>query len=255
MAIEKGNIECVQLLIQKGANLSLKTCQGLSPLHVAAKLERIECIKCIVDYINERVQKAQEDSFPAQTSSIATGTGQESGNKIKWDRKLADTIMNETNQNGHSLLHVASMNGNIDIIGIFAENGADVTKIDWFGNTPLHLVLMNRSLNDDDREEACKSLLKAKADFMKKNLKRRAPIDFLFLKSLKTRTSHLFEENFTGESQTFFELLGICLCMLSKWFCLRQLQKTQIVFLIVAVILVLTFIYLNLFNPQGIRLK
>ena len=244
MAIKEDHVNCVPLLIEKGADLSLKNYQGLSPLHLAVKLGRIEHIKCIVDYINERVRKAQEDSFYTQTSSIAKGEGRESVNKVKWNRKLADTMMNEQNYNDNSLLQVASMNGNIEIIKILAENGADVNKIDWFGNTPLHHVLSMSefSINEDDREKACTYLLKAKADFTRKNLKGMTPLDSTFLKSLKIKMPELFEENFMGEierSQTFFGLPGLCLCMFLKrhWFLLLILLLLLIVITLLLLLL------------------
>jgi uncharacterized protein len=45
---------------------------------------------------------------------------------------------NETDQSGHTGLHVVAMNGNLQIAAILLKAGARATITDGLGNTPLH---------------------------------------------------------------------------------------------------------------------
>ena len=64
------------------------------------------------------------------------------GNKI--DTNTTDNVctvtlhMEERDSRGRTALHLSSIRGTDDMMRLLLENGADVSAIDFHGNTPLH---------------------------------------------------------------------------------------------------------------------
>ena len=115
LAIEAGHLECVSLLVQKGANITLITQNGLSPLHLAIKLERTEIAKIIIKCANNKNGQSNISSEEEPERTME-----------------AECILNEVSMEGNSSLHVAAMTGNIEIIKILSESGADVNQTNYF---------------------------------------------------------------------------------------------------------------------------
>lgn len=63
--------------------------------------------------------------------------------------KNQKTLINRPNENGDFPLHIACLQGNLDVIEVLLQNGADVAKIDNRGYLPIHYSLLKSSEEKD----------------------------------------------------------------------------------------------------------
>lgn len=91
---------------------------------------------------------------------ITTGRTQESISLIlSAHRNSGSEFLNETDNEGWTLLHWASAKGNIEIINTLIASGTDINIEDKFGHTPMYMAAWH------DRVGAVKTLLEHGADF------------------------------------------------------------------------------------------
>lgn len=102
-ACAHGSISCAQYLIEKGANISLKNCDGDSALHWAAYTGRDEMIPILLESRPEEIEAR--------------------------------------NQEGNTPLHIASFRGHTDFVRDLLDRGADVNALSSSGWTALHYAI------------------------------------------------------------------------------------------------------------------
>ncbi|XP_045160098.2 transient receptor potential cation channel subfamily A member 1-like isoform X2 [Mercenaria mercenaria] len=105
-ASREGHLVAIDDLIKLGATINLKDNDKKSPLHFAAKYGRYNTCKMLLD------------------------------------SQMGPNIINETDGDGLSTLHIAAQNGHTKIITLLMQKGAYVTK-DNMDNSPLHLAASN----------------------------------------------------------------------------------------------------------------
>ncbi|XP_061171092.1 putative ankyrin repeat protein RF_0381 [Saccostrea echinata] len=104
-----GNIELLKILLDKGLDISSRTNDGKTALH-----------KCCVNGKKDMCEYLV-NTYP----------------------NLIDTTDNE----GHSALHVVAWGGNIDLFNLFLDKGLDINKTRNDGKTVLQLCCMNGKIN------------------------------------------------------------------------------------------------------------
>ncbi|XP_060594443.1 transient receptor potential cation channel subfamily A member 1-like isoform X2 [Ruditapes philippinarum] len=105
-ASKEGHLVAIDDLIKLGATINPKDNDKKSPLHFAAKYGRYNTCRRLLD------------------------------------SEMGPNIINETDGDGLSTLHIASQNGHTKIITLLMQKGAYVTK-DNMDNSPLHLAASN----------------------------------------------------------------------------------------------------------------
>lgn len=116
-AVEHGNMRVAKLLLQSGADVSLKNADGATALHIAF----LKSCTAMVDILLEAHQSL------------------EAGN------------VNPSNQTGLSHFHIACYQKNASIVQGFIDRGADVNvhvnfdTWDYCGFTPLHMAVQSQS--------------------------------------------------------------------------------------------------------------
>ncbi|CAH1773894.1 unnamed protein product [Owenia fusiformis] len=105
-ASKEGHLAAIAELIKLGALLNCKNNERQSPLHFAAKYGRYNTIRRLLDSIQ------------------------------------GSNLINETDGDGLTALHIASMNGHTKVIQLLIQKGA-VLQRDNKGNSPLHLAAQN----------------------------------------------------------------------------------------------------------------
>ena len=98
-AINGGNINCLRLLLEAGADIDKADCNGRTPLNVSALCGQLDCLRLLLE------------------AGAAT-------DKVDWHGRVA--------------LHWAASRGRIGCVRLLLEAGADKNKGDTIGFTPLH---------------------------------------------------------------------------------------------------------------------
>jgi ankyrin repeat protein len=107
-AVISRNISVVEQLCNRNARLGLTNNDGMTALHLAAKLAE----KPIVEYLLSQDSWGDED------------------------------ILDTSDTNGDTALHLATMSGDVDIIRLLAEHGASPNRYNNVKQLPLHLAAM-----------------------------------------------------------------------------------------------------------------
>lgn len=161
-ASQDGFKDIVMYLLEKNASIDNKTETGYSPLHLAAQNNHKE----IAEYLIEK--GADISDMPLQYAAF-TGNlekirellddGMDINNKdnifgitpLHWacSKEMAQFLIengadiNATDTNGETPLHMASGNGQIEVVSLLIENGADVNAENSYVSTPLYRAAGN----------------------------------------------------------------------------------------------------------------
>ncbi|KAM6513853.1 hypothetical protein FALCPG4_015060 [Fusarium falciforme] len=126
-----GHMEVVKLLLEKGVDVRVANNDGWTPLIVALAAGYMEVVKLLL----EKGADVMAVDKNGQTSLImASGIGHMEVVKLLLE-KGAD--IRAINKNGWTPLIAASNQGHIDVVKLLLEKGADVTAVDNDGLTPL----------------------------------------------------------------------------------------------------------------------
>lgn len=144
-AIESGNIELINMLVQKyKANVHYSAVGSATPLEYASYLGKINVIECILSMFGE--SEELNDVF-------VRGTGEKwclfraiaNKNKCEVIEMLlkAGASINQVSKNGGTALHMAAYYGLSDIEAVLVEHGASVNVKDRFGFSPLQVAAIS----------------------------------------------------------------------------------------------------------------
>ncbi len=176
-AIEEGNLEIVEILIQDGASIDISDNQGYTALHLAVLNNRISIIEFLIAsqlQVNSQfLDAAESDGWTALHHAINEGNLEivkilvNAGAKINIPDNEGNTplhlaafnnrieiiefliaaqlqvnpeSLNGKKENGWTPLHYASHMGNLEIVKMLVEAGASSDVPDNDGNTPLHVA-------------------------------------------------------------------------------------------------------------------
>lgn len=144
-AAENGHLDTVKLLIAKGAKIDVRTVRTSPPLHRAVKNEHAEIVKILLEkgadvnvcssvYPSSLFLCARNKNTRIARLLIAKGADV---NK-PWKRG-AFTLINYP-------LHIAVGKGDITMVKLLINNGANVNVKDTHGRTPLYWAKENREI-------------------------------------------------------------------------------------------------------------
>jgi cytohesin len=182
IAAERGRLDLVQVLIERGADVNIRDSQGRTPLHAAAIGGNAEVIRLLIKLgadVNARDNYGETPlHLVAAEGAAYPHPSYEEAAKALLD---AGADVNARNADGKTPLHIASV-GNPALVKLFIERGADVNAQDNSGKTPLHYAVEWGSLL------AAAALLKAGARTDVRDNDGLTPLDYAdseFLEALK----------------------------------------------------------------------
>jgi len=100
--------------------------------------------------------RAEWSPFGSYWGNVARAAAQNDANQVR-QMIASGSNPNEVDENNRTGMHIAAMNGNLQIMAILVKGNAKSDPRDKLGNTPLHYA------TDRDRLEAVKLLLDLKA--------------------------------------------------------------------------------------------
>ena len=133
LAASKMSEKAIRLLIRKGANINLQDNKNQTALHKASRRGRLEIVRLLLDHKAEIELQDDRGSTPLHLYHRNREAVQ-----LFLDHGANVTLRNDK---GQTVLHQASQNGHPDIIQlILSRADADADAVDNDGSTPLHLA-------------------------------------------------------------------------------------------------------------------
>lgn len=118
-AAEKGHLDIVTLLIDKGANINSRDSNNCTPLHIAAKYGRF----CVVKYL---INKGAGDQEGALHYSALSGHRA----IVSFLCKSGININSRTIANRMTPLHLAASKGHLMVVKYLVRSGAGINDLD-----------------------------------------------------------------------------------------------------------------------------
>lgn len=154
-AVQKNAFKCVELLLQCGSNPNPPQVLVETPLHIAAEMGFVDCLKALLDNgadvtsqmgtkRNTALHLAAEDDFVECVKEL-----------IK-----AGANVNARNVDDQTPLHVACLSQSIETVELLIKHGADVNAVYRDGRTALHASIVKETSSWD----VTRILLESKVD-------------------------------------------------------------------------------------------
>ncbi|XP_042907879.2 uncharacterized protein [Parasteatoda tepidariorum] len=142
IASERGCYEIVKLLVQKNADVNIKTRKGDNALHLALAKGHVKIVwlllakGAIYDTPNSFNRIPLESAVLSKNLQLV---------RLFIEKKQLD--VNYTNANGHTLLHLASEVGSFEIASYLIKKGADVNVLNKENLKPIHITVKHGNLS------------------------------------------------------------------------------------------------------------
>ena len=154
-----GSYELVNFLVDMGIDIHLKTKNGMNCLHIAARKGHLDLCKTLVNKHKFDVRMTDNNGWISLHFSVENGRT----DLINFLTDMGADNYHKTNC-GKNCLHIASLNGHLDLCKMFLDNHKfDIHISDNDGWTPLHCSAKNGSfelfsyLLDKGSEIYCKT--------------------------------------------------------------------------------------------------
>jgi ankyrin repeat protein len=143
LAIEKGHVEVVELLLEYTSTSDLErkhNCTGNTPLHIATKNGHLEITNLLLEHANKlHFNKENADENGAHLNN-------EEGHvdEVKGVLEHSESYIKEKNSDGNTPLHLAVEEGHANVVEFLLKycNPLDLEVENVAGQTPLHLAIL-----------------------------------------------------------------------------------------------------------------
>ncbi|XP_067402626.1 E3 ubiquitin-protein ligase HACE1 isoform X2 [Emydura macquarii macquarii] len=134
IAANCGSVECLVLLLKKGANPNYQDISGCTPLHLAARNGQKKCMSRLLEYSAD-VNICNNEGLTAIHWLAVNGRTE----------LLHDLVQHVNNVDvedamGQTALHVACQNGHKTTVQCLLDSGADINRPNVSGATPLYFA-------------------------------------------------------------------------------------------------------------------
>jgi ankyrin repeat protein len=168
IAVKSGSLECVQVLLNRGAKPDVTNKDKNTALHFAAQFNSPECLKCLLQAVAKSFDRKNSQNTPLQYGAKACSTTSfklliDSASQTGSSSHDMKREVNLPNLNKRIPLHLAALSGCVESIKLLVENKSDISVGDESENTPLHLAAISGSA------DSVKYLIENGADLLVEN--------------------------------------------------------------------------------------
>jgi ankyrin repeat protein len=144
-----GNAKIVQLLLDNGMDINAKDIYGLTPISDAIESENLHIVKLLVANgvdINDPVCSSGLTALHRAVDHDIVNTPYHIEMRLRSIPLLKFLIASGANVNSSNNiqkktpLHHAAFQGNLHVVKLLVANGAEIDKVDVYGNTPIHVA-------------------------------------------------------------------------------------------------------------------
>ncbi|OAQ89061.1 ankyrin repeat domain-containing protein 52 [Purpureocillium lilacinum] len=137
VACANGNIDVVDILLEKGADITIASNSGWTPMDVASYSGHAEVVKLLLEKGADITIADNNGRTPVHSASR---NGHVKVVKLLLEKGAAIAI---AGNNGRTPVHSASLNGHAEVVKLLLEKGADITIADNDGWTPVNAASAN----------------------------------------------------------------------------------------------------------------
>lgn len=188
IACYETNRMLAKLLVEKGADVFTSNNSGHSPIWYACSNNQKEIVSLFLDHgvdVNFSKPVAEDtSSMNDYLDWIVSATN------IAVDSSF--TLNSSYSYGGESLLHIATKKGNLSMVKLLIDAGANINIQDESGNTPLHYSAAS------GKKDVVKYLLENKADATIVNVKEQKAIDYSNVKGFNEITELILKHAPSG---------------------------------------------------------
>jgi ankyrin repeat protein len=139
-AVQFGQIEAVQRLLEVGASLDIPDSLGMNPIHIAAHRGKLETLHLLFKH----GANVEQIGFGGSTPLFYAIMGDHHGlAKILLEEYSANAFTTATGSGKGSLLHIAAHLACAWAVDMLVNAGLDVNTTDAYGKTPLKYAVEN----------------------------------------------------------------------------------------------------------------
>ncbi|KAF7226360.1 E3 ubiquitin-protein ligase HACE1 isoform X2 [Nothobranchius furzeri] len=134
IAANCGSVECLVLLLKKGANPNYQDISGCTPLHLAARNGQKKCMAKLLEY-NADVNICNNEGLTTIHWLAVNGR-----TELLYDLVQHVSNVDVEDAMGQTALHVACQNGHKTTVLCLLDSGADINRPNVSGATPLYFA-------------------------------------------------------------------------------------------------------------------
>ncbi|KAM4771818.1 E3 ubiquitin-protein ligase HACE1 isoform 2-T2 [Rhinophrynus dorsalis] len=134
IAANCGSVECLVLLLKRGANPNYQDISGCTPLHLAARNGQKKCMTKLLEF-NADVNICNNEGLTAIHWLSVNGR-----TELLYDLVQHVTNVDVEDAMGQTALHVACQNGHKTTVLCLLDRGADINRPNISGATPLYFA-------------------------------------------------------------------------------------------------------------------
>ena len=136
LAADKYHADVVQVLIDAGADIEVRTVGGHLPLHFACRSGSLDVVKLLV-----------RAGAGVRVSCLVFATIFGHTETVRYLLCLPEVEVDHANDEGRTALHLAADNEHEDVVQVLIDAGADIEVRNNGGNSPLHFACRSGSLD------------------------------------------------------------------------------------------------------------
>ncbi len=140
LAAEAGNELMLRFLIDRGADITVRSQEGQTVLHVAARKGNLKCVRALLDL---GVSVEEVDVHGNSALHGAACSGEAAIVEIILSKGAARRTCNHV---GYTALHFSVQEGHIAVAKVLLKHGFEISLPTRRGKTPLHLAIRSRQM-------------------------------------------------------------------------------------------------------------
>ena len=173
---DEDRFEIAQLLVERGATVNTRDEDANTPLHLASYQLELNFVRMLVDNGADIHVEDNQGRTPLHRVSETKSFSGENCSGIAQLLIEHGADVNTRHENQATILHLASYQGQLQLVRILVDRGANINAKDNLDQTPLHRVLAAEDCPSEDCFSVAQLLIEHGADVNAQNVCGETPL-------------------------------------------------------------------------------